>query len=332
MIPIVDTNILYAMVHPNEPDANKLISLLNARVACISDVSIIEWIVRNARPEQDKSKNQENILRLQKGLSLIDGYQLKHLRSEYIELADPEIDVFRSTNCLHETDSLRKILLQRRIDIESQFLYWIFYIALTAYASHIVHSLFPNSTSRDELIAEKLEKFFTLKQDDINNQLRTGIEQGYTVNDPDRSINLVVNDLRTSFVTDIRIMLNEVSGVELSNAQIKKTSEPTAFRKFISRASKSGDFNRYLAAVKNNMRLKSDSAHIYTVEYIYNCLDKPLNVGANHKRNDITDAFIVGHLIDPKVAILTRDQPMIDALSNPFFRKALTIDEALASL
>ena len=327
MINLFDTNLLYALVNPNDLDSAKLLRLQNAGVIHISDVSIVEWIVRNARPDSG------DLERLKQGLALLDGHKLKRLSSPYIELNDSEINAFKMpSSSLMATEPLRQTLLKRRIKIEHDFLNWALVIALAAYLSHIAHSLFPRSSPLDTQVEQTIETILKANLTFISDSLRSGIEKGYATNDPDRCVNSAINELRKEFFTAARIRLTELAGNSLSQSEIQKTLDTDTFRKFISREAKSGNFNKFIAAVKNDILLKPDSQHCYTVNYIFARLDKPLNLGANHKRNDINDAFIVGHLFNPEVAILTRDQAMIDTLLQAPFRPAIAIDESLESL
>jgi hypothetical protein len=324
-IPLFDTNLLYGLLDPADHDAADLTRLRDAGVIHVSDVSILEWIVRHAH------LSRGNLRMLQDGLTLIDGNRLKRLSSPYVALTQNEIDAFRVAVTLTATESLHDQLTQRRISVEHEWLKWALVVALGAYVSHFAQVLFPPSSPPGGQAVQTAEAILASNLTLISDMLHQGIVEGYANGSPERSVNEAIDNLRTSIATAARISFANVAGQSLSESEIKRTLNTDSFRKFMTREAKSGNFAQFLVAAKTDA-LRPGSAHMYTVEYIFARLDKPLNLGANHRKNDVNDAFIVGHLVDPNVALLTRDKAMIDTLSKPPFRRAITLVEALAAL
>lgn len=62
---LVDTNILYGFLDAKDADAGHLLSLKKSKQLYVSDISIVEWVVRNGDP------NKGDLKKLQAGLSLI---------------------------------------------------------------------------------------------------------------------------------------------------------------------------------------------------------------------------------------------------------------------
>lgn len=324
-IPIFDTNLLYALLNPSDPNSTELLHLRHAGIVHVSDISILEWIVRHAQPTTG------NLQTLQDGLALIDEKQLKRLHSPYISLSKEDIDAFRNSATLQETATLHSTLTQKRINIEFEWLRWALVIALGAYVSHCAHKMFGTSSPHASEVTKTAGALLGSNLDLISDTLYLSIKDGYATGAREKAVNEAIDVLRTSFITATRVAFSKINGQVLTESQINQTLETDHFRAFIRREAKAGKFSQFAAMAKADI-LKPGSPHTYTVEYIFARLDGPLNLGANHQKNDVNDAFIVGHLVDPNVTILTRDKKMATTLSKPPFRAAISLADAIAKL
>ncbi|MBO1905306.1 hypothetical protein KHP60_09685 [Microvirga sp. 3-52] len=326
MKPLLDTNYIYACLDPKDREAANLKSLLGTGHACISDVSISEWIIRQGHPQWG------TLDCLREGLRLFRQHPLQRLSSPYVTLTQSDLDAATDTQCLAAIEPLHASLTKQRIDMESQFLNWMLNVALAAFCSGIAHSHAGSSASFAPQAAKFLEALIGGNQPYIKQTVEQAVRAGYATGQHDKVLSTAINDVRTVLVTLARVELGKIAGVNLSLGDIERTFDLEKFRAFVRTSAKNGDYLRFLNAVRADMKLKPGSKHEYTLRYLFHALSSPLLAGANHKKNDVNDAFVVGHLEDPQVVILTRDTKMQSALASPDLRPSMTPTDVLAAL
>jgi hypothetical protein len=166
---------------------------------------------------------------------------------------------------------------------------------------------------------------------EIDRAVLDGLRAGYSTGKFDRPLAEILDEMRTTLTTAGRVLLTDLRGAALTGAELEETLNIESFRLHVRRSVSRGHLDQFRADLRADI-LRPGSRHRYLIEYLLERLAKVIIEGANQRKNDVNDALIVAHLVDPEVAILTRDGAMQTILSGTFSRPSLTPTEALRAL
>ncbi|GJD32273.1 hypothetical protein PMNALOAF_3541 [Methylobacterium adhaesivum] len=324
--PLLDTNYLYAALDPGDAEADDLRRLLATGRCLVSSVSVVEWIVRHGHPERG------HMDRLAAGIDLLHRHAIPIVQCRFLSVEQSELDAVCNATSLEELAPLHRVLLERRIEAESQFLNWTMNVALGAYFSDIAHSQEPATEDFDARVGRLAEAILGSNQDLIADTVRKAVRRGYDTGNQQRVVGEALNDLRAAFVTAARQFLGEISGTPLAEGQVEATLDIDKLRRFITRSAKDGNYDRFLRLVGADMQAPPGSKRDYVIRYLLQVIRSPVERGGNYKKNDVNDSFLVGHMEDAGITIITRDGGMRTALAELGFRHPLSVAEALAKV
>ena len=322
---LLDTNYLYYMLDPSDPEAADLARLSGVPSAFFSDVSILEWIVRQGHPQNG------NLSKLQAGLSLIDRAQIRRLASPYVQIDANEISAFANAKALPEVAALHAGIVGRRMTIEHEWLRFLVAAAAGAYLTGIAQTIYFQGSPEWPQVLHLIPAILDANLSLIDQSVMDGLKTGYASGKHDRTLSDAIDAVRTSLVTVGRVFLEQLRGNALSKADIDQTLEISNFRLHLARAINRGHLDQFRIDLRADI-LRAGSKHHFLVEYLLQRLEKVISVGANQRKNDVFDGFVAGHLADGDVVIITRDQAMQNILGDVFQRPHQTPAQFLASM
>lgn len=148
MAHLIDTNVIYRSIEEKQEDKGRIAHLLSLGDLCVSRVSILEWVLRNAHPLYGE------INKLKKGLKFIKDNNIEKIDNRFISIDDSEISHFLGIDELKSDDSVYGNILSRRIDVEQEWLSFSLMILLGAYVSHMGSELIGNEPEKAPIVSE----------------------------------------------------------------------------------------------------------------------------------------------------------------------------------